>query len=753
MGDPQVRAWLDQRKGNISTKAETASPETLPSHGDSVGLNEVLMRLGQVQRHLATLLAAIPKVAEDFSVAGEMLAGELKRQELLRVLRLLALFVGLGYGVEWLFRRAILRFRARFDDVKLDTVGQRLHVVGSRFAFAVGVVVSFAAGSVGAFLALDWPRLLKEIVLGYLLAFLAIRLASAVGHFLLAPGSRRSVGVSRLRIVPMATNAAQFWYWRLLLAVGWVAFGLVTVDEFALFGIADETREIIAYALGLVLLAIVIDAVWRAPPSTLRDTAETADQRHRRHARATLLSLYFGVLWLLWVSGAMTLFWVVAFAVGLPATIRITQRSVNHILRPPGHEEAKAGPASVAAVCLERGLRSLIIIGAIAWLAYVWQIDVGNLAAENTLVMRILRGTLTATIVILVADFVWNIVKAVIDTRVEEAANPGQVPVEEDRRRARLRTLLPILRNMMFVVIVVIAAMMGLSSLGVEIGPLIASAGVVGVAIGFGAQTLVRDVISGIFYLLDDAFRVGEYIQSGTYRGVVESFSLRSVKLRHHNGPLYTVPFGVLGAIQNMSRDWVIEKLSVGVTYDTDLDKARKIVKKVGLGARPGSRACAWHVAALEAAGRPGLRRLCHPAAHEDDDETGRYPIHGAAARLRPDQEGLRRERHQVRLPDRAARRRRFLRKWRPRRAQRCRRAERARARQAGGRRLSEACTKAFHTRGERAFFSSRSCLSAGGGSSSAARPGAARSRAAPAARRGPERDPAGSGGRSRRGG
>ena len=72
---------------------------------------------------------------------------------------------------------------------------------------------------------------------------------------------------------------------------------------------------------------------------------------------------------------------------------------------------------------------------------------------------------------------------------------------------------------MMFVVIFVIAAMMGLSSLGVEIGPLIASAGVIGVAIGFGAQTLVKDVISGVFYLLDDAFRVGEYIQSGNYRG------------------------------------------------------------------------------------------------------------------------------------------------------------------------------------------------------------------------------------------
>ena len=80
------------------------------------------------------------------------------------------------------------------------------------------------------------------------------------------------------------------------------------------------------------------------------------------------------------------------------------------------------------------------------------------------------------------------------------------------------------------------AVLMALSALGVQIGPLIAGAGVVGVAIGFGAQTLVKDIISGMFYLLDDAFRVGEYIQSGSYKGTVESFSLRSVKLRHHRG-------------------------------------------------------------------------------------------------------------------------------------------------------------------------------------------------------------------------
>jgi small-conductance mechanosensitive channel len=145
-----------------------------------------------------------------------------------------------------------------------------------------------------------------------------------------------------------------------------------------------------------------------------------------------------------------------------------------------------------------------------------------------------------------------------------------------------LRTLLPILRNVMFVVVFVMAVLMVLATMGVEIGPLIAGAGVVGVAIGFGAQTLVKDVISGVFYLLDDAFRVGEYIQSGNYKGTVESFSIRSVKLRHHRGPLTTVPFGELGAVQNMSRDWVIDKMMVGVAFDTDLEKVKKLIKQIG---------------------------------------------------------------------------------------------------------------------------------------------------------------------------
>ncbi|MBM3525340.1 MAG: mechanosensitive ion channel family protein [Alphaproteobacteria bacterium] len=153
------------------------------------------------------------------------------------------------------------------------------------------------------------------------------------------------------------------------------------------------------------------------------------------------------------------------------------------------------------------------------------------------------------------------------------AASPGAV--------RRLDTLLPLLRKFLIVVLAVIVVLTTLSALGIEIGPLLAGAGIVGIAIGFGSQTLVKDIISGLFFLLDDAFRVGEYIESGRTRGTVESFSLRSVKLRHHRGALHTVPFGELRAITNYSRDWVIDKLTFGVTYDTDLDKVKKIIKQV----------------------------------------------------------------------------------------------------------------------------------------------------------------------------
>lgn len=192
-----------------------------------------------------------------------------------------------------------------------------------------------------------------------------------------------------------------------------------------------------------------------------------------------------------------------------------------------------------------------MIIGAVAVLGWGWDVDLAHLAGRDALFAGIVHGVLTTVVILLIADVLWHAVKAAIDKKLAETADLGQPSSEEARRRARLHTLLPIFRNVLFVLVIAVTAMMALAEMAVEIGPLIAGASVVGVAIGLDAQTFVRDVIAGMFYLLDDAFRVGEYIQSGNYKGTVEGFSIRSIRLRHHRGPVYTVPFSLLGAIQN----------------------------------------------------------------------------------------------------------------------------------------------------------------------------------------------------------
>jgi small-conductance mechanosensitive channel len=105
---------------------------------------------------------------------------------------------------------------------------------------------------------------------------------------------------------------------------------------------------------------------------------------------------------------------------------------------------------------------------------------------------------------------------------------------------------------------------------------------VVGVAIGFGSQTLVRDIVSGAFFLMDDAFRLGEYIEVGADKGVVEKINVRSVFLRHHRGALNILPYGEIKRLRNTSRDWIIHVMEFRLTYDTNIQQVKKIMKKIG---------------------------------------------------------------------------------------------------------------------------------------------------------------------------
>jgi small-conductance mechanosensitive channel len=564
LDDPEVRAWIEeQRQGAPPAAQGKASSDPMMSP------HMVSSRIDRVRQNLASLSAAVPRVPEELGRVRALLMLELQDTGLIRIGILFALFVLLGLGLELLYRRATRGLLDWIAALPIETPAGRVRSLSLRLGYGVGQVCAFALGSIGGFLPFRWPPLLRDIILAYLIAALVLRLSLAISDVVFAPRQADA----RRRLAPLDEAAARFWHIRINLLIGWFAFGYATVALLAMLGLLPEVRRLVAYTLGLGLVAIGLEMLWRRPVAA-------QDARPRRRLAVLAGSVFIVLLWILWVAGAMPAFWLLAILAAAPLAIRGTRRAIEHVV---GAEGGQRWAKSLLAVLVERGLRAAILIGAALFLARMWEVDLTALTASDTVITRLARGAFSAVVIVMVTDLLWQIAKTMIDRKIMGAQAPGsQLDTEETRRRSRLRTLLPILRNLLAIVFLVMAVMMVLSAIGIEIGPLIAGAGVVGVAIGFGAQTLVKDIISGMFYLLDDAFRVGEYIQSGNYKGTVESFSLRSVKLRHHRGPLYTVPFGELGAVQNMSRDWVIDKLTIGVTYDTDLEKAKKLIKQVG---------------------------------------------------------------------------------------------------------------------------------------------------------------------------
>ncbi|WP_435368849.1 mechanosensitive ion channel family protein [Pseudophaeobacter arcticus] len=189
-------------------------------------------------------------------------------------------------------------------------------------------------------------------------------------------------------------------------------------------------------------------------------------------------------------------------------------------------------------------------------------------------------------VILFLGYIVYHTARIWIDSKIDDEV--GDVPEAElgdeggHGGASRLATLLPLFRGVILAVVVVSIILIVLLELGVNVSPLFAGAGVVGLAVGFGSQTLVRDIFSGAFFLLDDAFRKGEYIDIGDVKGTVEKISVRSFQLRHHLGALHTIPFGEIKVLTNYSRDWVMMKLPLRVTYDTDVEKVRKLIKKLG---------------------------------------------------------------------------------------------------------------------------------------------------------------------------
>ncbi|MEM6760461.1 MAG: mechanosensitive ion channel domain-containing protein [Pseudomonadota bacterium] len=389
------------------------------------------------------------------------------------------------------------------------------------------------------------------------------------------------------RLIALSDDATRVVRWVVTgLAMIWM-FETVTSDVLAQFGAPEGTPDLFSLMFSFVWITSVLLGVYLISRATA-DLLPTPEER----GVASMLArnwapIMVGVqilTWILFTGGALAfgdvdviasrVFYTMLIFVGFWMSYRI----LVHYLR--------AQDMNVAVkAAIGNAVRAFFFAAGLLFVLAVWGLDPETLLASGTagqIVQTIVNVTLTA----IVGWALWDFISTIIDVRTAaekpDDDNEEGAEGEGGLGASRTATLLPLLRSTALVVIGVTCLFAALSSLGVNVGPLVAGAGVIGLAVGFGAQTLVKDVVSGVFFLIDDAFRRGEYIDLGSVKGTVERISVRSLQLRHHLGAVHTIPFGDIAALTNYSRDWVIMKLPLRLTFDTDPQQVKKIVKKIG---------------------------------------------------------------------------------------------------------------------------------------------------------------------------
>src|SRR4051794_23578393 len=250
LDNPAVRTWLEAAKGTPDG-APPVRAAVPPSNEDAALTQGMANHLSDVREHLHAVAAALPRFPEEARQASARVMGEINRRGLFGILVLLIGFAALGYGTEQVFWRATSRTRAWIGQHPMNTVLERLRMVGMRLGFGLALVAIFGIGSIGAFLIFDWPPLLREIILSYLLALLATRLAIMILRVFLVPNRHGLGDPERYRLIPMPDRSARYWYRHLTAFVGYFAFGWATVDVLGVVGFSLDLRRAAAYLLGL----------------------------------------------------------------------------------------------------------------------------------------------------------------------------------------------------------------------------------------------------------------------------------------------------------------------------------------------------------------------------------------------------------------------------------------------------------------------------------------------------------------------
>lgn len=195
----------------------------------------------------------------------------------------------------------------------------------------------------------------------------------------------------------------------------------------------------------------------------------------------------------------------------------------------------------------------------------------------SELTMTVLRSGIRIFIIILITVFILRLIRT-LSRKLAGLVENKELDIEASKRA---ETLGLVIRHTLNVLLVAVASITVMSELGIEIGPVLAAAGIVGLAVGFGAQSLIKDIINGFFILAQDQIRVGDVVQVAGKNGTVEKVSLKMTVLRDVSGNVHFIPNGVIDTVTNMTKDYSRYLFEVGITYSQDVDRALEVMKEV----------------------------------------------------------------------------------------------------------------------------------------------------------------------------
>jgi small-conductance mechanosensitive channel len=442
-------------------------------------------------------------------------------------------------------------------------------------------------------------RILYQGILGIVLVFMSFRILSTI---IFAPEDKN------IRPFPISDSLVNPLHQTFSIGLSILASALLFIRCFRELGAQPQTISWLSIILGSVILALIAYLIlYLRKPVTeyLQSGLEQDGSSWLKQNMAQFWSfpalLYVAVVWFIWVgqestgTGVRNGSFVISVLIvpiyfSLSYFGRVLIESVIDSLGIGKVEEtdelisidAQESTTDDIAGKATSIFRTILVAVLLVWVLNLWEYNF----PYATHAMKALFESLVAVGLALLC---WSYATKLIEKKIADAT-PEVKEKDKDNDdefggavpRGRSHTLLPMLRKAIATTLIVMVTLIAVSALGINIGPLLAGAGVLGLAVGFGAQKLVSDILSGFFFLLDDSFRVGEYIQAGSIRGTVEGITLRNVLLRHHLGMLQIVPHSDLGAVTNYMRGGMVIKFPLEFPYDTDIEKVRKIIKKVG---------------------------------------------------------------------------------------------------------------------------------------------------------------------------